>query len=329
MAKTSFKKPGPPASAPGTTATTKAVTPPKKAPAAAPAPKTAAAPPKKPVAAPPPGVRTNAAPVKKAAPAPAPAPEPEVVEEEVQQEEPQSEVTGEELALREPEDGTVALPSMMSAPLGQPVGQFDPSDFDTPFLKLMQSTSPLVENNPGVYNVGDWVVQQGDGGTIIWQDGWEPLEVTILRYGKAFMEQLEYGGEDRPRTFPTAEAAQAAGLIPFGGNGVGYVSYADTMVLIKAPPYELDLPDFTEEFGDERYALCMWRITGTAYKFAAKKIMGLLRTDLKGGLHLGAISLEARLEKGKIRSYWVPQLRKGEIKMHSQEFLDFAAELAG
>lgn len=327
MAKTSFKKPGPPAAAGGTKPTPTA--PPKKAPAAAPAPKPAATPPKKPAAAPPPGVRTNAAPPKKVVAAAPEVEEAPVEELPLEENAGEEQVSGDELAIREPEDGTLAVPSMMSAPLGQPVGQFDPSDFDTPFLKLMQSTSPLVENNPGVYNVGDWVVQQGDAGTIIWQDGWEPLEVTILRYGKGFMEQLKYGEDERPRVFATAEAAQAAGLIPFGGDGVGYVSYADTMVLVKAPPYELELPDFTEEFDGERYALCMWRITGTAYKFAAKKIMGLLRTDLKGGLHLGAISLEARLEKGKIRSYFVPQLRKGEIKMHSQEFLDFAAELAG
>jgi hypothetical protein len=271
-------------------------------------------------------VRTNATPPKKPAATPPPKAEPEPEPEPEPDETPEPPAAPDE--PKEP-DHQLAIPTMMSAPVGSSVGQFDPQDYDTPFLKLLQSTSPIVENNPGVFSPGDWIVQQGDGGTIIWQEGWEPLELTILRYGKAFMQQLEYGADEMPKLYATKEAAEADGLIPFGGNDVGYVSYADVMVLIKAPPYELELPDFTEEFGDDRYALAMWRITGMAYKFAAKKIKGLERTTLRNGLHRGAIKVEARLEKGKIRSYWVPQLRVGDIEMHSEEFVDFAVQLAG
>lgn len=222
---------------------------------------------------------------------------------------------------------------MMSAPLGQPVGEITPSDYDTPFLKLLQDTTPLRENNPGVFTAGDWVVQQGDEATIIWQEGWEPIELTILRYQKQYQHQTKYEGAGSGtfgKIYTTEAAAQAAGLIPFGGDDIGYVPIADALVLIKHPPYELVAPDFTEEYGDDKYAMAMWRISGTAYKFAARKIMGLQRTQFRGGLHLGSILLEGRLERGAVRTYWAPQLRLGsEIKMHDQGFIDFMTELAG
>jgi hypothetical protein len=112
------------------------------------------------------------------------------------------------------------------------------------------------------------------------------VELTILRYEKAYMQQLDYGSDEMPKLYKTAAQAEADGLIPFGGHEVGYVSYAEAVVLVKQQ-YELQniqgepSQQFTEEFGDDRYAIALWRITGTAYKHAAKKIMGMMRTTLK------------------------------------------------
>jgi hypothetical protein len=323
--KTSFKKPGGAKAPPGKTP---APTAPKAA--APPPPKKTVTKPAKPL---PRGVTSNAAPPagkatppKKTAPAaqaeeelPLEEPEPPASEEE------QSDPDENAVVLREPAE-LMRSSGGAGHKLGMPIGEFTAADQDIPRFQLMQGDSgPLFEAG---FTDGQWVIACD---TAVWDEDWDPVELTILRYEKAYMQQLDYGSDEMPKLYKTAAQAEADGLIPFGGHEVGYVSYAEAVVLVKQQ-YELQniqgepSQQFTEEFGDDRYAIALWRITGTAYKHAAKKIMGLLRTTLKDGLHTGTIKVEARKEKGKLKTYWVPQVRAGEL--HDEETLAWVVELA-
>jgi hypothetical protein len=341
MGKTSFAKPS--AAKPAPTSTKAKPAAPATKSATPPAKKTPSAAAPKPRAIAPPGVRTNAAaesaegevhdvetvvtPVEEPTPpargAKATPPKAAAAPATATPDEDEAQIV-----VREP--NTVSN-GMFQTPVGQAAGEFDASDYNMPMLKLMQSMSPQLELNDEL-QAGDWTIGgAGDGDELItiWREEWEPLVITILRYEKQFMQQLDYGSDEMPKLYHTAAQAEADGLVPFGGHEVGYVAYANSLVLIKMPPYEIDGIEafFPEEFGEDRYALALWRITGTAYKFAGRKIMSQTRTRLKAGLHTGSFTLEARKEKGKITSYFVPQLRDGE--MHGDEFIAFATELAG
>lgn len=326
--KSSFSKPG---AAPGKTAA--AAAPPKPgpkkvAPPAAPAKKpTASAPsrptPSKPAAPsrPPPGVRTN---LRKEEPPAAEQEEPIEVESEVVTEEVhETETAGRELALPDEDEQQIerstSSVNMFDAPVGKGVGQVDASDLEMPLLKIAQgSDSPLI-NDLG-FTDGDLVLNNE---AILFQEGCEPVELTVLRYQKKFQQQLEYDPSSNvfPKVYDTKEAAMEDGLVPFGGDDVGFVPIMDLIVLIKQPE-GVDCSTFLHEFDGVLYSEAMWQIRGSAYKAVARKVLTQERMRLRGGLHHGTFKLELTKVKWKIGSGWAPSLKNGE--MNSEEFITFA-----
>lgn len=214
-----------------------------------------------------------------------------------------------------------ALIGMMQAPVGQPAGQYDARDIDWPRLQLAQRVGPLVEEIDPPFTPGDWVLNQE---AILWQDGCAPFELTVLRWGKLFQQQTAYG-EDMGTVYDTHEAAEAAGLIYFGGDEVGFTPIQNAIVLIKQPE-GVECSAFNKEHGDELFAVAMWIIRGVAYSRAVKKVNAQYRTRLNGGLHTGSFLVEAREEKGKVNNYFVPLLREGT--MHDAAFIEFAESCA-
>lgn len=264
---------------------------------------------------PPPGVRTNAAPpVKEAVVDEILPPIDEEADLPVGHEE-----TETQLALVE--DGPPS--NMFDAPIGKGVGQFDASDIEMPLLKIAQgSDSPLI--NDSGFSDGDLVL---NGEVILFQEGCDPIEFTVLRYQKRFQQQLEYGkSDDFPLLFDTKEQAAEAGLVPFGGHEVGFVPIMDINVLIKLPDGGEQPTCAVEEFDGALYAQAMWQIRGTAYKSVARKVYTQERTRLKDGIHHGGFSITLKKTKGKIGTYWLPILKNGET--HSDEFIAFAEQVA-
>ena len=229
-----------------------------------------------------------------------------------------------QLATRE----NIQLDDILSAPVGSVLGQMDAGDLDIPRLKLMQPLSPGVI--AGHFTAGDWVLATGSleegEGSILWQDGCAPIELTVLKFQKQFMEQKAFGGETMGRIFKTAEEAQAEGLVPFGGDDAGYVAIGLAAVLIKDPG--VDEPAFLHEYGDDKYAVAWWQLTGMAYKIIGHKIWNQSRGGrLKAGSHHGSFIVEARLEKGVKAPYWAPVIKDGEL--HDTEFIAFAEVCGG
>jgi hypothetical protein len=240
-----------------------------------------------------------------------PVTEPEVVEN-VNGSEGAEETTGSELSTQ------VEVGSLMTAPVGSLIGQLDAGDYGVARLKLMQTNTPLVIESRGDYLPGDWVL---NGSDILWREGCEAINLTILKFQKKFVQQTKFG-DDLGQIFDTAEEARAAGLIPFGGDGVGFVAFGVAVILIKQGD-GIESSAFTEEFEDGLYAMSLWQLTGMSYKTVMQKLSVQSRNGrLKSGLHVASFNLEARLEKGKVSSYWTPVFTDGPE--NGPEFIKFA-----
>lgn len=220
-------------------------------------------------------------------------------------------------------EGTLAVPhasrGLLAVPLGQGSGEMGSSDFSFPHLKLCQYVGPLVEAG---YTPGDYVFDDRD---ILWQPGCEPLEITILRYTKQFVEDLPYGSTEFPRIFNTSGEAEAVGLYTdYGPANEPPSARAQIlcMILLRCPEGVSDevALNFPVEFGDSLYALGMWRLAGASYKLI-KTITGAQRTRLTGGLHTGSFRLSGQQIKGQRNTYWGPVLQPGET--HPPELIEF------
>lgn len=330
MAKSSFaSKPSPagakPLTQPKAPAKAAPAAPAKAQPAAKAAPAKAVTTPKAP-----PGIRTNvdALPApRQAAPSarqPSTSRHPAAnrtpaVEVEVQEDVEQSAHADTQLAL-----APNAQVGLMNVPIGQSAGVMSQSDFDMPKLALVQGIGPLFEAG---FPSGTLVL---NGMAVIWGEDCEPIDITVMRYVKQFVENLPYGSEEFPRIYATPEAAEADGLSSqWGPNNEkpDIMPQLLCMAMVKDPGNLDDesRAEFNIEYGDDLYALVNWRISGAAYAPCVRAITNAQRTRLRDGLHTGSFALTAKKitsTKGKATfSYYVPVLQPGVA--HPQEFIDF------
>lgn len=239
-------------------------------------------------------------------------------------EEAPAETTGGEMVPYEEQPPAQTRTNLFAVPAGSIQGQLDTSDYEIPQLKLCQYVGPLIEEYG--FTPGDWVANNE---TILWQEGCAPVEVTILNVVKQFVEKTEYGSDVMGRIFNSTDEAEAAGLVTtWGPNGEkpDTEPTAACLCLVKLPE-GVDGPAFDLEYGDDRYALLMWRIGGVAYGRTFKKITGAARTRLRNGLHTGSFFVSAKKEKGSVNTYWLPVLEPGN--QHDEDFINFALEQLG
>ena len=203
---------------------------------------------------------------------------------------------------------------------GQVSGEVDSSDFELPDLKLAQAVGPLGQELG--FSAGQLVLKRE---LAIWspEDG-EPLQITVLKLKKQFIEHTEWGSDVMPRVFDTLqEVKNNGGYIEWVGNErPPFEPMAVALILIKKPDHIEDVAGhFNLEHESGLYSQAIWRLQGQGYKYAARKIITESRLRLKEGLFLAAFDLTALLVKGKLNSYWVPQLKNGAL--HDQSFVDF------
>lgn len=211
---------------------------------------------------------------------------------------------------------------LMQQPLGALSGELGSSDYAFPKLKLSQSVGPLAEAGvaPGSLVLGE---------TIIWEDGCEEPEITILRAQKQLVEDLPYGSEEFPKIFMTAADAEAEGLTTEWGPGGEKPQVLPQLlmsVLIKQIE-GVDPAEFTIEYNDSLYCLSTWRAGGVCYKDVMQTLTKAQRGRLENGLHTGSFKISAKKIKGKLNTFFVPVLEPGAE--HDQEFIDFLVEHAG
>ena len=218
---------------------------------------------------------------------------------------------------QQPEGEIVTTDSALSVPTEMVQGQIDRSDISTPGLKIVQAVGPLSE----MFDPGCIVLTMGGENSLpITAPGQEvPIQLTVLRIRKQFIENLPYGSEERPRVFDTIQDVQAAGgWIEWHNNErPPFSPMATAMVVVAAPEdcSEEELQHFPYEFEGGKYALALWAIKGVAYQ-AAKAIFTASvysLTAAKGGLVKGAWNLTTKREKRGQNMVWVPILKQAGV----------------
>jgi hypothetical protein len=230
-----------------------------------------------------------------------------------------------EVVIPQNENAAVASPEKVDhddvTTLGFPhkpvEGEITGSDIVIPRFHQVQSVGPLSEKfAPGslVYNK-----------EVVVSDGNTPVNLTVLRIKKRYIEHVEYGGDEIARVFDTLEEVKAAG---------GWIEWRDnerppfspmlqTLILIESP-FE-DHPLFPYQFGDHAYGLALWTLRSTAFTRAGKAIITASQFALRDGLHRGGWQLTSKREKIGMNFVYVPVLRHDA--KHTEEFARFALGL--
>jgi hypothetical protein len=230
-----------------------------------------------------------------------------------------------EVVIPQNENAAVASPEKVDhddvTTLGFPhkpvEGEITGDDIVIPRFHQVQSVGPLSEKfAPGslVYNK-----------EVVVSDGNTPVNLTVLRIKKRYIEHVEYGGDDIVRVFDTLEEVKAAG---------GWIEWRDnerppfspmlqTLILIQSP-FE-DHPLFPYQLGDHSYGLALWTLRSTAFTRAGKAIITASQFALRDGLHRGGWQLTSKREKIGMNFVYVPVLRHDA--KHSDEFAQFALGL--
>lgn len=196
-------------------------------------------------------------------------------------------------------------------------GEITGEDIVIPRFHQVQSVGPLSEKfAPGslIYNK-----------EVVVSDGNTPVNLTVLRIRKRYIENVEYGGDAIARVFDTLEEVKAAG---------GWIDWRDndrppfspmlqTLILIRSP-FE-DHPLFPYQLGDHAYGLALWTLRSTAFTRAGKAIITASQFALRDGLHKGGWQLTSKREKIGMNFVYVPVLRHDA--KHPNEFAHFALGL--
>ncbi len=196
-------------------------------------------------------------------------------------------------------------------------GEITGDDIVIPRFHQVQSVGPLSEKfAPGslVYNK-----------EVVISDGNTPVNLTVLRLKKRYIENVEYGGDSIARVFDTLDEVKGAG---------GWIEWRDnerppfspmlqTLILLQSP-FE-DHPIFPYQQGEHSYGLAMWTLRSTAFTRAGKAIITASQFALRDGLHKGGWQLTSKREKIGMNFVYVPVLRHDT--KHSEEFSRFALSL--
>ncbi len=155
------------------------------------------------------------------------------------------------------------------------------------------------------------------GQTLIWNDGADPIEITVFKVRKFWQENLSFDDDEIPRVWDTVAEVEAAGLsIVYGEDdeAPGAIPIANALAFVKLNP---GTPDEANVFNLEgpdgnRYAMLLWTLRKKGYKNCMSKFTGALRGRLPEGLHTGTFILDGKEETFKKRTYWVWKLAHGE-----------------
>lgn len=191
-------------------------------------------------------------------------------------------------------------------------GEVDASDFNIPQLKIVQSVGPLSE----VFTPGLIVF----GGELIIHDPDEelkppqaPVRLTVVRIKKQYIEDVEYGGEERAKVLDTmAQVKEAGGYIEWGPEGERppYSAMTTCQILIEKPE-TVDEAMFPFVHNGKHYAMGLWQQKGTQYTMAGKLILTASQFALKDGLYKGSWNLTTKRQKRGTNMVQCPILKHG------------------
>lgn len=203
--------------------------------------------------------------------------------------------------------------------LGEVVGDFDSGDMSFTELKIAQAVGPLSDD----YNKGDVVIGDRMDRLKIGSIGSDPLQITVMKLTKSFVEDVPFGGDEMPRTASSKEEVYAMdGTLTWttdeSGNSVKptWKPVAEAVIAVKQPEGIDDVNWFPYRFMDEdedvtNYALAVWNIRGTAYKSAVDPIVSAAKTYMRSGLMYGYFNLSTDKRSFGANNVAIPVIRRG------------------
>ncbi len=228
-------------------------------------------------------------------------------------------ITGSEVQPSEvisPADTTQLAATEMPG-LGSVSGEIDADDIVIPRLNLVQNVGELADLfTPGAVTYNK-EVELSDGNT--------PIEVTVLRARKQFVEALDYDSGERPQVFDSLEEVKAVGgTVEWVGNQKPtYNPVLHVHIVFKAPA-GLDYA-FPLEYKGESYGMAVWTLRGVAFKRAGRNILTASKFSLRDGLFHGKWELTTKREKVARNSFVVPVLRN--VGRNTPDFVEFLRTL--
>lgn len=217
-------------------------------------------------------------------------------------------------------DATVAEPIPPSADMS---GDFNVDDIRWPRVNLIHKTSKeaLIET----FGIGSFALNQ----EVKMSNGKTPIEVTVLRFQKDYVQKLPFGDVEKPKSFKTEdEVRESGGSLNYADvdSGNYFMPRGHMQLLISQPE---DQPDdlFPHAFDGKNYGLALLTVSSSAYTSAGKEIATLRANNkvMRKGLRFGKLLLTSDGRKSAKFSWVVPVLKfNGE---NTPEFVTFAESL--
>lgn len=208
-----------------------------------------------------------------------------------------------------------AMMRMEDVQIGGMAGEFTSRDLVIPRIEIVQALGPNSERFPGgtvIFNKTVTLAKFALGP----QDKEQSLHIVAL-YAKKYIEEvLPYDPNGPlPRTFPTMEAAKAAGLRtewgPKGPDGKSIspqVRQAANLLVLVEQPEGMDPVLFPFEDSGKRFAIAMWTVRGNAYKKVAKTMFSNMHFALRGNLASGTWTMVVKREPLNGKLVYVPNV---------------------
>tara|TARA_B100000003_G_scaffold179260_1_gene169796 strand:+ start:12588 stop:13475 length:888 start_codon:yes stop_codon:yes gene_type:complete len=256
-----------------------------------------------------------------------PEPVEEVIEEAVEVAVEEAPPQSTEIVSYEEPEGSYDLTSPTTQEF---VGEEDASDFIIPRLTQVYDVGGLSEDfAPGSLLLnGEYSVVEGN------KDNPTPVNVTFVGFRKYYEEHIEWGEEQQPRRFGTLQEVQEAGLHIDWREGERPSAYPVALATcILEAPEGADLAYFPYVYVDGEgnefpYALCIWKLKGSAYTSCFKPVNTSRKFACKpdnGGLKSQSWDIAFRREKRGENLTWVPSTRPGH--RNDESFMEFVNEI--
>jgi hypothetical protein len=187
---------------------------------------------------------------------------------------------------------------------------WDVQDIRIPYLSLVQKSGNLSNE----FSPGSFVFNK----ELVVADGKEPVEITVLRADKYFVEDIDYDPDIRPKRFNTREEFLAEGYSLSYEAEMRVKEAAELVALI---PVEEQHAVFTSGDG-QGYVRAAWICQSSAFGTVGRTVAtAMMAGHLRDGVHKGKWALTSELRSSKAMSWFVPIVRS--MGRHDADFLEF------
>tara|TARA_B110000196_G_C21026639_1_gene605473 strand:+ start:99 stop:803 length:705 start_codon:yes stop_codon:yes gene_type:complete len=184
-------------------------------------------------------------------------------------------------------------------------------DIRIPYFSLVQKTGQLSND----FDPGGFVFNK----ELSVGDGKDPIELTVLRADKYFVEDVPYDPDIRPKRFNTKTEFENEGFSLDYNSEMRVKEAAELVVLVPVEEGRATLIN-----GTDFYVRALWVIQSSAFNTVGRTVAtAMLAGHLRDGVHFGKWALTSELRSNKSMSWYVPIIRSmGRHGNDTAEFIE-------